>query len=61
MIKVLDHYTWMENPDSEETKAFVDAQNELSVPYLQESPLRNKFFDRFSIYLFDCVDFQQIA
>ena len=36
----------MEDPDADDTKAFVEAQNELSLPYLQEYSLRNKFFER---------------
>jgi len=46
LFKVPDHYKWMEDPDADETKAFVEAQNELSLPYLQEYSLRNKFFNR---------------
>ncbi|XP_076808880.1 prolyl endopeptidase-like isoform X1 [Clavelina lepadiformis] len=44
--KMPDFYTWMEDPDCDETKAFVEAQNEISVPYLKECPHREKFFDR---------------
>ena len=32
----------MENPDSEETKAFVDEQNKLSGPYINSCEARDK-------------------
>ncbi len=44
--RVPDPYRWLEEPESDETKAFIDAQNELSLPYLEALPERDALRDR---------------
>eukprot|EP00123_Amoebidium_parasiticum_P008491 comp18846_c0_seq1/m.20866 comp18846_c0_seq1/g.20866 ORF comp18846_c0_seq1/g.20866 comp18846_c0_seq1/m.20866 type:complete len:703 (-) comp18846_c0_seq1:59-2167(-) len=41
-----DPYDWLEDPDAEETKQFVDAQNKITGAYLEGSEGREKFRDR---------------
>ncbi len=44
--KVADPYRWMEATDSEETRAWIDAQNAVSRPYLERLPAREPFLRR---------------
>ncbi len=39
---VTDPYRWLEDPDSEETKTWIEAQNQVTFGYLSEIPAREK-------------------
>jgi prolyl oligopeptidase len=43
---VADPYRWLEDPTSEETRAFVRAQNEVTMPYLASLPEVGRLRDR---------------
>ena len=46
-ISIADPYRYLEDPDSEETVAFVDSQNKITRPYLDSIPEREKFHARY--------------
>ncbi|KAJ3151501.1 hypothetical protein HDU89_001944 [Geranomyces variabilis] len=44
--KVPDPYRWIEDPDSDETKAFVEAQNKLFFDFVEKNPNRAAFKEK---------------
>jgi prolyl oligopeptidase len=43
---VADPYRWLEDPDSDESRAWIEAQNQLTMGYLSEIPERQHLRDR---------------
>lgn len=47
-VVVKDVYRWLENPDSEETQQFINEQNKVSRPFLEECEARQTITDHLS-------------
>lgn len=45
-VTVRDPYRWLEDLDSEETKAWIEAQNQLTFGYLEQIPARDRLRER---------------
>jgi len=45
-VKVADPYRWLEDPDSEETRAWIEAQNQITFGWLEEIPARERIRER---------------
>src|SRR5687767_2834693 len=45
-VKIADPYRWLEDDNSPETKAWVEAQNKVTFAYLESMPFRNRIFTR---------------
>jgi prolyl oligopeptidase len=45
-VKVVDPYRWLENPDADDSRAWIEAENKLTFAFLNEIPERAKIKDR---------------
>ena len=45
-VEIADPYRWMEDIDSDETRDWIEAQNQLTQAYLSEIPMRNAIKER---------------
>ncbi|EUB60801.1 Prolyl endopeptidase [Echinococcus granulosus] len=58
-LKVSDPYRWLENPDSDKTRAFVDAQNATTNLYLNSCPyreqIRSKIAELWDYEKYQCI------
>lgn len=45
-LQVADPYRWLEDPDLDETKEFVEQLNSVSRPFIASSPYREKLRKR---------------
>ncbi|MFH0981216.1 MAG: prolyl oligopeptidase family serine peptidase [Planctomycetota bacterium] len=45
-VKVADPYRWLEDPDSPETREWIEAQNQLTFGYLAQIPARTRIRER---------------
>ncbi|MGA7340805.1 MAG: prolyl oligopeptidase family serine peptidase [Terracidiphilus sp.] len=43
--KIVDNYRWLEDPNSDQTKAFIDAENAYTNDYLQQARIRSQVAD----------------